>query len=340
MATDNYKLMKKLSFAANAFLTACVVGMLFVYMYFDVTWMVNISIPVTVLYVLFFVLISYNRIDLYFWAVYATIGIYMCTATVCLGTNFGFNLYCMSLIPIGFFCQYLSYKLNSKDIKTGYSCIALVILYFVSIGIVLHNGPLYQLDKKAETIFYVMNSLFVFVFLIVYSALLVNLVISSEKKLENMALYDNLTGLYNRHCIIEKLAEMESAKSIKWIAIVDVDKFKVINDTYGHSAGDEVLKSIATLMRDVCSECYISRWGGEEFLLVANKANSLEDSLEALRVRVENNDFRYEDEVIRATVSAGATYYSDELGVEECIQVADRNLYTSKNNGRNRITIG
>ncbi len=338
MDTTNLKLMKKISFAANSFLTACVIGMLFIYISFNVKLMVYLSIPVLVLYGLFFVLIAHNRIDYYFWAVYATIGIYMCAATICLGINYGFNLYCMSLVPIGFFCQYLAHRLKAKFFKTGNSSVVLIAIYFLSVGIVFFNGPLYVLDKKAEIIFYILNSFFVFVFLVAYSGFLVNLVIDSEKKLENMALYDNLTGLYNRHCIMDKLVELKNQKTINWISIVDIDKFKSINDTYGHAAGDEILKSISKVMRDTCSDCYISRWGGEEFLIVPFKENVSGDILEVLRQKIEAHEFSFEDRKISVTISAGAAKYSLNSDLERCIQAADKCLYNSKNDGRNKIT--
>lgn len=338
MPTNNYQLMKRVSYIANGFLTFCVIGLMLVYNYFSIDLMVYLSIPVLALYVLFFFLIKVNKIDLYFWIVYATIGIYMCIATICLGVNFGFNLYCMSLIPIGFFCQYLAQKINARFTKTRYASFALIILYFISVGIALYNGPIYELDKIAEMIFFISNSLFVFVFLIAYSRLLVNLVTTSEKKLEHMALYDHLTGLYNRHCLMNNLREMEAEKNISWISIVDVDKFKSINDNYGHNAGDEVLRRISKLMLEVCPDCQIGRWGGEEFIIVPCNSSIGEDRIELLRSKVENTEIEFEDAKIKVTISAGASYYAKSNDLEKCILLADKCLYASKNNGRNLVT--
>lgn len=330
--------MKKISYIANTFLTLCVIGLLFVFYHYGVTLMVNLSIPILIMYGIYYAVIAAKRIDVYFWLVYATIGIYMCVATICLGINYGFNLYCMSLIPIGFFCQYLGSKITDRTVKTGYSSIFLIALYFISVGIVMKNGPLYSPDKSSEIVFYLMNSLFVFSFLVFYSNLLVNMVTITEKRLEYIALYDNLTGLYNRHRLMDLMNEMVDNDGISWISILDVDKFKSINDKYGHSAGDEVLKYISVLMKETCPDCHIGRWGGEEFIIVPCKSTVDQEIIETLRKKIEDAEASYGDIKINMTISAGVSRYTEVNDIEKCIQMADARLYRSKESGRNRVT--
>ncbi len=338
METKTLKLMKKIALTANTCLIGCVIGLFLVYYHFNIDIMVSISIPIFCVYLIYYGVILYNRLNYYFWFVYATLAIYMCSATLCLGVGYGFNLYCMSLIPIGFFCQYLAFKLKSKSFSTGYASLILIVLYFASIIVVFNRGPLYVLDKKAEMIFYVMNSFFVCMFLVMYSWILVKLVIDSEKKLEHIAMHDKLTGLYNRHSTRNRLAALEEQKAINWISIVDIDKFKSINDVYGHTAGDAVLQAVSNIMTETCTDCHIARWGGEEFLIFPLNFFVKEDILETLRQKIEEADITFEDMKIKVTVSAGGAYYSESSNVETCIKTADKRLYYSKENGRNRIT--
>lgn len=309
-----------------------------VFAYYHVDYMVYHSVPTFVLYIYYYQLIRKGRIKAFFWAVYCTIAIYMGAATVCLGIDFGFNLYCMSLIPIAFYSEYLARKTGDSKSRVGLSSIALVAVYLISTGITIANGPSYEVPETASHVFFLMNSTFVLFFLIIYTAIIINVIKTSEEKLEYMAHNDNLTGLYNRHYLMGQLREMQEAKSISWIAIADIDKFKKINDDYGHKYGDDVLIAVSKAMQEVCKDCYIARWGGEEFLIVPKTGKVSKDILEKLREYIEQMLIEAGDQKIKATISVGAFDYSDELQLEKTIQKADENLYRSKNNGRNQVT--
>lgn len=119
--------------------------------------------------------------------------------------------------------------------------------------------------------------------------------------------------------------------------MLDVDYFKNINDTYGHDAGDEVLKSLANILNDEKSrddKFQPGRWGGEEFLVVlgsysGNKQESTE-RLETLRKRISDNTMIYCGNKIKVTVTIGLT-------LDEIIKEADAKLYEGKENGRNQV---
>ncbi len=119
--------------------------------------------------------------------------------------------------------------------------------------------------------------------------------------------------------------------------MLDVDYFKNINDTYGHDAGDEVLKSLANILNDEKSrddKFQPGRWGDEEFLVVlgsysGNKQESTE-RLETLRKRISDNTMIYCGNKIKVTVTIGLT-------LDEIIKEADAKLYEGKENGRNQV---
>jgi Amt family ammonium transporter len=161
-----------------------------------------------------------------------------------------------------------------------------------------------------------------------------------EQVLEKMATTDRLTGVYNR-VAFEKLLAMEEGEGRYTIGVLDIDKFKKINDTYGHQAGDMALKLLVDILRDELGpEDYIIRWGGEEFLIFMKNRTLTEGAhkMERIRIRVENNIFPI---FKKMTVSVGVSAPLHPLeSFEEVFKRADNALYCAKNSGRNQVCIG
>ncbi len=165
-----------------------------------------------------------------------------------------------------------------------------------------------------------------------------------NNKLREMASTDTLTGLPNRRTMNEHLTMLaynyERSNQPFAIAIADIDFFKKINDTYGHDAGDYILKSLATIFKDTMGEHgMVARWGGEEFLFVFENAsgNQARGVLDSMRTQIEHSDFHYKDETITVTLTLGLEDYSIVSGVEATISKADSKLYRGKTEGRNRV---
>jgi len=162
--------------------------------------------------------------------------------------------------------------------------------------------------------------------------------------ISNNANRDFLTGLYNRRYFYKNVLEyfndaIKNSEEFS-IAMIDIDHFKNVNDTYGHDTGDKVIVSLAELlMSNTGEKDIVSRFGGEEFCVVlkyVSKTDSL-NIFEKLRKKVENSYVLSEkEEVIRYTISIGiALEYEKDL--ESTINQADANLYKAKQNGRNQI---
>lgn len=160
-----------------------------------------------------------------------------------------------------------------------------------------------------------------------------------------MAFKDFLTSLYNRRYFFKSGQDIfEKAKRANKelaIAILDIDKFKNINDTYGHDIGDLALIRSAEILKETMRKSdLIARFGGEEFCILLENI-SYEDSeklFEKLRDAFEKSCIKYEDIEIRFTISIGACY-SKAINLDEMIKYADNSLFESKNDGRNRITL-
>jgi two-component system, cell cycle response regulator len=168
---------------------------------------------------------------------------------------------------------------------------------------------------------------------------------TANKKLHTMAMTDELTGLPNRRCAMERLEEMmaESKRFGNNISciMIDIDHFKQINDTYGHNCGDVVLQKISIIFKTQ-SRAYdiISRIGGEEFLVISARNSQQESTIfaERLRQAVAQNEIAINDQTIRITISLGVAAMTPEMSEGNAlILMADRALYRAKKNGRNRV---
>ena len=170
--------------------------------------------------------------------------------------------------------------------------------------------------------------------------------IESNKALFETATIDPLTGVANRRWFMSR-AEEEFAYTQKkgvplCLAMADVDHFKKINDSYGHQAGDHVLKETASLIKNsVRGHDYVGRYGGEEFILLLKELP--EDRclpvFDRMRTCIEKAEFIYQGQSISVTMSFGVYPVEIELGlsVEQAITIADERLYRAKENGRNQV---
>jgi diguanylate cyclase (GGDEF)-like protein len=167
--------------------------------------------------------------------------------------------------------------------------------------------------------------------------------------LKNQATRDPLTNLFNRRYLDESLPrELYQAKRYSRslsIIMLDVDHFKTVNDTYGHKAGDMVLKEIGSLLQEKSRKGdIVCRFGGEEFLLVLQEA-SLEDATtraNQLREEISKLKFTWKESALKhITISLGVSSFPEHgEAAEELISIADEALYLAKEAGRNRVEVG
>ncbi|MBP5607084.1 MAG: GGDEF domain-containing protein [Lachnospiraceae bacterium] len=328
---------RKLTLSINTFILLLVFGLMYFFHVCNATILVYFSIPTIFVYLFGYIIILRRQLYFYVRLVYCWLTLYMSLTTVCLGHNYGFCLYCLSMIPIVYYSNYIAYRLGLKQMKTSIFSAAIIACYLSSTGYAAINGPIYQGPKGAAGFFWFINSLIVFTFLIVYTRILIKTTIRSEEGMKRMSYIDNLTGLYNRHYMMEQLSDIGSINESAAVIMIDIDDFKKINDVYGHNAGDYVLKTLADIMRSSCGDKIISRWGGEEFLLLDKNTGQIREHMEDLRKQVESYDFVFEDKKIEVTITAGLAERSDHISVDKWIQRADENLYYGKNNGKNTV---
>lgn len=161
-------------------------------------------------------------------------------------------------------------------------------------------------------------------------------------KIQALANEDFLTGLYNRRHFDQEVAALLTSKNQNKILLLmlDIDHFKVVNDTYGHDAGDEVIKRLADILRESFNEsAIIARIGGEEFCVALEVQDNKEayNKCEFLREAVHQNPFYVgRKEPLHVSISIGA-YHGQKGSLKKIMKLADENLYHAKNSGRNQV---
>jgi len=165
--------------------------------------------------------------------------------------------------------------------------------------------------------------------------------ISLTKKLKALASTDAMTGCINRREMYARVAKLEDNISGA-VLMLDIDKFKKINDNYGHAAGDIVIKQFSRLIRVLVNNSgWVARVGGEEFLVWLPNATQQEALLtaESLRRQTELSSIEWADQVIEYTVSIGLYAFINEhpSNFDDWINASDELLFTAKKKGRNRI---
>lgn len=168
--------------------------------------------------------------------------------------------------------------------------------------------------------------------------------IALNEQLEEYAIKDTLTKLYNRRMILAKFEEEISRCKRNFevfsIILLDIDYFKDINDKFGHNFGDEVLKVFASLLTSSKRvQDLVARWGGEEFLIILPCTEKSGAMIVAERIRQQISEYEYHSSAgnIHITATFGVAEFNKEDSVEKIIRKADYALYYGKDNGRNQI---
>ncbi|MBF8301681.1 MAG: hypothetical protein HW394_2051 [Acidobacteria bacterium] len=161
------------------------------------------------------------------------------------------------------------------------------------------------------------------------------------KVLERLAITDPLTGLVNRRGgerhIANEISRARRHQSPLSAVLIDIDRFKTVNDTLGHQTGDRILREVGNLLRrTVRAYDIVIRWGGEEFLLILPGVALAEAQLLAERIRIAVEGLQL-GEIGRVTISGGVATLADDYTFESMLTAADGRLYQAKDAGRNRI---
>lgn len=203
----------------------------------------------------------------------------------------------------------------------------------------LNNTPIFSIVIQ-EFSFSILSAIFIASILYV----LINEEIQEvNTKAINYAFTDALTGLYNRHYLndfLDKFTSLGKEDSSFAVVFIDIDRFKEVNDTLGHSTGDCILKSLAKEFKSsIGSGDILCRYGGEEFIIILNdilKDEALK-KVDQIRINIQNTSFACKGENI--TISAGISFGSKSDDIREIMEHSDSALYMAKDAGRNCVRV-
>ncbi|MGN0634437.1 MAG: GGDEF domain-containing protein [Oscillospiraceae bacterium] len=264
-------------------------------------------------------------------------------ATLFTGWDFGFQMFIICMIPV-------PYMLTVRREINMFIMAVLNVALFVGLrisccnyGFTLRNT---EISVKPDR-WYIFNSIvsFLIIIAVTFWFRFRNMELNQElakqnAELQKAASLDSLTGLFNRRAMTEFIGQINTTKSPYCAIILDIDFFKNVNDTYGHSAGDMVLIRISEILKNTLPpEAFICRWGGEEllFLLPTIDKNAGAQVAEKVRTTIESENFIWENEPFTVTATFGVSFSDGTISPDDTIRKADDRLYLGKRSGRNTV---
>ena len=333
-----FKTIRKTSYSANAFYLALHLVYFILFLIAKLYVMVYVTLGIIVLYALFFFLIRAKKYFLFTIICGNEFLAFIIFASIILGFETGFHLLLIGLSVVSFFTTYFAKKTSAIE---SYIWVGLSSIIYVALVLVDHfNAPIFSIDSWLETTLMILHVTIVFVIITAFLTVFLKYATSLEKKIVNESRTDELTQISNRYGLYDFYEDIKD-KSNTVLALFDIDDFKNINDTYGHVAGDYVLKTVAQLADNVIDDSFVCRYGGEEFVIMIedDMSEGYFKRLEAFRKIIENQEFEFEKMKTHLTVTIGAVKYIDKIDLTKWVELADEKMYKGKNSGKNKTVI-
>jgi len=262
---------------------------------------------------------------------HATIG------TLLIGWSSGFNYFLLLMIP--------AIGVGTRRVRATLMMVVLLTFYLALDRYATLNGPIAPIGEGALALVRAANIAIVFAMFASLTFFYIGTVRRAERELAAQATRDPLTRLSNRRhvrLLAERSLDQRTDGSEDALLLLDIDLFKQVNDQHGHAVGDQVLKVVAERLRTTCRDCdVVARWGGEEFLVLlpGTDLTAARRAAERLRTTINDAPIVAGTTSLSITVSIGATLVADWPSFDQAIARADRALYRSKTEGRDRTNV-
>lgn len=330
-------LLKKICFTTNIvylfirilYLIFFITTKSYVLVYFDIASIV--------MYVFTFLIVKKNKFYIYSLFCGNEFLVLMSLSTIYLGFSSGFQLNIIGICVVAFFAAYFS---KGKGIRNSliWTVMSVAIYLFLHFYMSFHT-PIYPMEAWFNISFYAFHTIMVFAFIAIYLLVFVRYTRSLEERILSESRIDFLTKTHNRHDLYSYLDSITEKKEYS-LAIFDIDDFKKINDVYGHICGDYILKELAFITSNTLRDSFVSRYGGEEFIIIAKESNDdFYARLEDLRKYIASHVFQFNDQIIKITITIGIGNYEENMSIEAWIDTADSKLYQGKNSGKNKTVM-
>lgn len=310
--------------------------------------LVRFNVASVIIYVIGLISCKFGRVMPVYISIIVEVTVYTIFSTYYIGLKCGTYCFLFSIVPIIIYFGCFLFKGARR-----WSIVLMLAINF-AVFVVLYviftkREPIYELTPDTRLLLVIFSS-----FVMIFSTIFYNTIYiyANEREIVNLeeknkqlsvdAHEDVLTTLLNRRGflpLIEPMIKVTSSEEF-CVAFIDIDDFKVINDSYGHEAGDEVLRHITTLMRKEMHDCDICRWGGEEIVILMKGYNmeTAKERLEALRKSIETIPTAFFNKQIFVTITIGLEKYSKKYKTpEEIIKAADKRMYYGKQHGKNML---
>lgn len=332
-------------FFGNLFLLLCHIFLMVIYILIGHMCMICINIVSILIYLTQFYSCFRNP-KRYSSITFFEIWFHMIFAILSFGWTPSFQNWTFALIAAYFLPAYSFDHEKKSSLQSFVFTFIIIITYFV-LSVLIHvvNIPIaVSLNNIMKRLLFTVNNLFAFTSITMFAIFYTNSSRRKEYELTRKADYDELTDLYNRYAIIQiskRIVNADSTRKKYNAAIIDIDFFKKVNDTYGHNSGDIILKEIASILKNHNKDLIPARWGGEEFVILSTTDVSYSDFkklIESLRIKISKHKFKIENKnEINITVSIGTTKVQKNQVLNDAIKEADKNLYKAKKAGRNKV---
>ena len=297
-----------------------------------------------------------SRYFLVFVAIFIEIMLHSAMVTFFIGWECGFMSYTVSLIPLAFYITYTIAHLRDRLFIPVIISVVVFLAYFSVQGAsrmteVLRPGVV---NGEMAHKMYLMNMILTFLYIITVSVLFSVEIRRMQYSLETdnislskMANFDTLTHLMNRRSMNVQLKQVMDEIELSdapdsdafCLMMADIDDFKKVNDTYGHSKGDEVLVEVARVLQsNVREEDKVCRWGGEEMLiLLRSNMEVAKNVAQRICYDMESTQLETESGPISVTLTIGVSEYKQGETIRSLIELADKRLYLGKRSGKNCV---
>ena len=326
---------RKTCFYSNLIFFICHLAYLLFFFLTGVYILAWVNVGSAILYAFMFLLVKYEKYGIYAVISGAEITAIMTFSTAMCGFQAGFHLCLIGLCVLVYFSGYFSVQ-KTRIIRPQYWCLMLLALYIFLYFYCLFNPPVYDLSNWVKSFLFVAHVLIVFGFITIFLYVFVRYVLKLEKRIKTESRTDKLTQVANRYGLIEYVEALDD-KNNYYLSIFDIDDFKLVNDEHGHICGDHMLFEIAEIAKNNSLDDFVSRFGGEEFVVITRIDDNALNKIEDIRRKIEEHVFNFNNLNLHATVTIGVSKYDEGMSIDDWIMKADKRLYDGKTSGKNKV---